>query len=137
MYMLDTNILIYAIRKPCGPVTERIIHEAAEGRVCISAVTYGELEVGILKSRNPLQNRRAVNAALAGIPVLSYDTFAAGCYAQIRAKLEREGIPVDDPDMMIGGHSVAAGCILVTNNIKHFERMGIPLENWVESTGDR
>ena len=131
MFMLDTNILIYAIKHPLSPVTDRIISEAANGQVCISAITYGELEVGILKSRFPEKNRLAVEAALAGIPVLSYDSLAAGFYARIRAKLEQAGIRVDDPDMMIGGHAASVGCILVTNHMKHFSRMGIALANWV------
>ena len=85
MYMLDTNILIYAIRHPQDQVTERIISEAVNGQVCISAITYGELEIGILKSRNPGKNRLAVEAILAGISVFSYDSCAAAFYAQIRA----------------------------------------------------
>lgn len=133
MYMLDTNILIYAIRHPQHQVTERIILEAVNGQVCISAITYGELEIGILKSRNPGKNRLAVEAILAGIPVLSYDSCAAAFYAQIRAMLERAGQRVDDPDMMIGGHAASVNCILVTNNTQHFARMGIALEDWLQN----
>ena len=33
MYMLDTNILIYAIRHPRDQVMERIISEAVNGQV--------------------------------------------------------------------------------------------------------
>ena len=131
MYMLDTNILIYAIRHPLNEVTDRIISEALNGQVCISAITFGELEIGILKSRFPERNRHAVEAALAGVPVLSYDCSAAAYYAQIRATLEQAGIRVDDPYLMIGGHAEAANCILVTNNTKHFSRMGIKLEDWI------
>lgn len=132
MYMLDTNILIFAIRHPESPVVDRIIRFATEGEVCISAVTYGELEVGILKSASPEKSRRAVEAVLSGIPTLSYDQLASACYAQIRTNLERAGTPVDDPDVMIAGNAVAAGCVLVTDNRKHFERMGILYEDWID-----
>ena len=134
MYMLDTNILIHAIRNPLSPVTDRIIALAAAGEVCVSAVTCGELVVGVLKSRNPEKNQKALEAALAGIPVLSYDSHAACCYAQIRARLEQQGIPVGDADMMIGGHAASVSCILVTNNRKHFDRMGIPVEDWLRDS---
>ena len=50
LYMLDTNILIYAIKHPLSSVVDRIVDLAVQGKLCISAVTYGELEVGILKS---------------------------------------------------------------------------------------
>ncbi len=33
---------------------------------------------------------------------------------------------------MIAGHALAAGCVLVTNNAREFERVeGLILENWV------
>ena len=133
MYMLDTNILIYAIRHPMNQVTDRIISEAVNGHACISAITYGELEIGILKSRDPSQNRLAVQAILSGIPVLSYDSRAAAFYAKIRAMLEQTGQWVDDPDMMIGGHAASVNCILVTNNTQHFARMGIELDDWLQN----
>lgn len=36
--------------------------------------------------------------------------------------------------MMIAAHALATGCILVTNNTHHFERLVPPLqlENWTE-----
>ncbi len=132
MYMLDTNILIYAIRHPLSPVVDRIIRLATDGEVCISSVTYGELEVGVLKSTWPEKSRKALNAVLAGIPTQAYDQFSAVCYAQLKAKLERAGTPIADPDLMIGGNAVATGCVLVTNNKKHFEIFGIPFEDWLE-----
>ena len=132
MYMLDTNILIFAIKHPTGVIVDRIIEHAVRGELCISSVTYGELEIGILKSRWPEKSRRAVESVLAGIPILSYDQQAACCYAWIKTRLEKEGIPVGDPDMMIGGHASASGCILVTHNRRHFDRMNLPLEDWLE-----
>ena len=132
MYMLDTNILIFALRHPNSPVVDRMIHFAMEGTLCISAVTYGELEVGIMKSSSPEKSRRALEAILAGIPTISYDQDAAACYAQLRAKLEKRGMPVDDPDLMIAGNALATGCTLVTNNRKHFDRMEIYVEDWLE-----
>ena len=131
LYMLDTNILIYAIKHPLSSMVDRIVDLAVQGKLCISAVTYGELEVGILKSAWQEKSRKAVEAILSGIPTLAYDQLAACWYAKLKTKLEREGTPVGDPDLMIGGHAAAAGCILVTNNVKHFERMGIAFEDWL------
>ena len=130
--MLDTSLLIYAIKHPLSAVVDRIIDRAVRGELCISAVTYGELEVGVLKSAWPEKSRKAVEAVLSGIPTLAYDQLAACWYAKLKTKLEREGTPVDDPDLMIGGHAASSGCILVTNNLRHFGRMGIPLEDWLD-----
>ena len=132
MYMLDTNILIFAIKHPESDVVDRIIQNAKAGNICISSVTYGELEVGILKSRQPEKNRKAVESVLSGIPTIAYDRFAAADYARLRTMLERAGTPLDDPDLMIGGCALASECILVTNNRRHFERMGIQIEDWLD-----
>ena len=50
-----------------------------------------------------------------------------------RAMLEQTGQRVDDPDMMIGGHAASVNCILVTNNMQHFARMGIELDDWLQN----
>ena len=55
-YMLDTNAIIAAARHPDWPIREKLL--AHLGRdVCVSAVTYAELEYGIRKSSRPEQNR--------------------------------------------------------------------------------
>lgn len=49
MYMLDTNILIYAIKKNPKKVIDNISkHEPKE--ICISSITYAELVYGVEKS---------------------------------------------------------------------------------------
>ena len=71
---------------------------------------------------------------LADIEILPFDTGAAEGYGEIRAELERKGIPIGPLDMMIAGHAKSLGYTVVTNNIKEFDRIdGLRLENWVDS----
>ena len=52
--------------------------------------------------------------------------------ADIRDQLLRTGQPIGELDMMIAAHSLSAGAVLVTNNVRHYERIDAPLilENW-------
>ena len=52
--------------------------------------------------------------------------------ADIRHQLLSTGQPIGELDMMIAAHSLSAGAVLVTNNLRHYERIDAPLilENW-------
>jgi tRNA(fMet)-specific endonuclease VapC len=68
----------------------------------------------------------------ARLEVLPFAEKATAHYGQIRAQLERAGTPAGAHDMMIGGHARSEGLVLVTNNLREFERMnGLRLANWV------
>ncbi|SSI84012.1 putative DNA binding protein [Klebsiella pneumoniae] len=47
--------------------------------------------------------------------------------------LRLAGTPIGPNDTAIAGHAIAAGAILVTNNVREFERVpGLVLEDWVK-----
>lgn len=132
MYMLDTNILVYAMRHPNSSLCTRLIEHAAAD-ICISSITYAELELGVLRSSNPLKNRQALIATLAGVDIRDFGTGEAEAFARIKSELMRAGTVIEDMDMLIGAHALASGCTLVTNNTRHFERIeGLEIEDWVE-----
>lgn len=132
-YMLDTNICIYAIKnKP--PQVLRRLRENIEKGLCISAITLAELEHGVEKSAVPEKNAAALMQFLAILNVLPFDDLAAGEYGKICACLQRKGTPIGTMDMLIAGHARAEGLILVTNNVREFERVPeLTVENWAEA----
>ncbi len=131
LYMLDTDTASYAISGRSPEVRSRLAGVFRE-HLCISAVTRGELLFGVhrLPAEHPLQAR--VREFLAAFPALPWDSAAAARYAEVRYRRHRIGTPIGPLDMQIAGHAIAAGAILVTNNVRHFERIGPPLvlENW-------
>ena len=132
MYMLDTNIMIYAMRHPHDQIVERIITHAGID-ICISAITLAELELGILRSADPLKNRQALIAAISGVDILFFDNNAAAAYATIKNSLMRTGMLIEDMDILIAAHASSLGYTIVTDNVKHFSRInGLPVENWIE-----
>ena len=131
MYMLDTNILVYAIRHPGDAVNDLLAGHVAND-VCISAITYGELEYGVRKSANPERNRQALRQLLSGIPILSFDWLAAEHFGDIFADLERRGQRIGDRDMLIAAHARSLGYTLVTNNTREFTRVeGLYVLDWL------
>lgn len=131
-YLLDTNIVIYTLKNRPQQVKRRFQNH--QGRMCISAVTLGELVFGAEHSQQVERNLADIEAMVARLEVLPFDEKAAYQFGQIRAALYHAGQLIGPYDMMIAGHARASGLILVTNNVKEFERVpGLMLEDWSES----
>ena len=129
-YMLDTNICIYAIKNKPEQVLQRLHRNLHKG-LCISAITLGELEHGVEKSAYPAKNRVALLQFLAILDILPFDDLAAVEYGKICSYLQQQGTPIGTMDMLIAGHAKATGTILVTNNVREFERVpNLKIENW-------
>lgn len=133
MYLLDTNIIIYAIRHPDAPLNARL-REHLGRDLCISVITYAELEYGAAKSSRPEQNRLALQCFLAGIRVLDFGMAAAKHFGNIFAELERENMRIGDRDTLIAAHARSLGYTMVTHNTREFGRVpGLQVEDWLSA----
>ena len=131
-YLLDTNIVIYTMKNRPQQVKRRF--QQHHGQMGISAVTLGELVSGAERSQEVERNLADIEAMAARLDVVPFDNKAAYHFGQIRAALYRTGQPIVPYDMMIAGQARAIGLILVTNNVKEFERVqGLLLEDWSEA----
>lgn len=132
MYMLDTNICIYAIKNKPLQVLKQLQENYDKG-ICISAITLAELEHCAHKSSFPDKNRMALIRFLSILKILPFDDMAALEYGKICAFLQKNGTPVGTMDMLIAGHAKANNLILVTNNTREFMRIPeLAIENWAE-----
>ena len=131
-YLLDTNICIYLIKKKPVSVMTRF-DEHSIGDIGISSITVAELSYGVQKSQRRKQNQAALLQFMSPLVIAEFDTEAAFSYGQIRAELERRGIPIGSQDTLIAGHAASMDVTLVTNNEREFSRVpGLIVENWVE-----
>ncbi|MEY4516844.1 MAG: hypothetical protein RL180_1190 [Pseudomonadota bacterium] len=128
-YMLDTNIAIYVIKhKPIHVLNQFNRHA---NQMCLSMMSVSELLHGAEKSQFPEKTLQTVEDFISRLAILDYDYAAASQYGDIRAKLERKGTPIGVNDMHIAAHARSCGLILVTNNMREFERVeGLRIENW-------
>lgn len=132
-YMLDTNICVYLIKKKPESVLENLHSNMAYG-ITISAITLAELIHGVEASAYPEKNALALNQFLSIVDILPFDDEAAVEYGKICASLRRQGTPIGTMDMLIAAHARAKGLVIVTNNVREFQRVeGIGLENWANS----
>ena len=131
IFMLDTNIIIYAKNKNPDGVLEKLMHYSPSD-LCISVITMAELEYGACKSSRPEKNRAALLEFLSEIQVVPFSLEAAREYGVIRSSLEKQGTLIGGNDMLIAAHAKSLNLILVTNNQREFERInGLKLENLV------
>jgi tRNA(fMet)-specific endonuclease VapC len=86
----------------------------------------------VAESSRKEQNREALIEFLAPLEILSFDEKASRHYGEIRAFLEREGIPIGSLDLLIASHARSLMLPLVTNDTRAFKRIpGLQIENWV------
>ena len=131
-YMLDTNICIYAIKNKPEQVLEKLKENLSNG-ICISAITLAELQHGVEKSMNPEKNSMALLQFLSILDILPFDDLAAVEYGKICAYLQKRGTPIGTMDMLIAAHAKTEKLIIVTNNIREFEKVpDLKIQNWAE-----
>lgn len=134
IYLLDTNICVYLIKKKPIQVLDRFKAEAV-GTISVSSITVAELFFGVAKSQFPDRNELALQQFLLPLTIAPFDTQAAQIYGQIRAELERTGRPIGAMDMLIAAHAKSLNLTLVTNNEREFVRIpNLRIENWTEIT---
>jgi tRNA(fMet)-specific endonuclease VapC len=133
LHMLDTDMTSYII-KGRSPAIEEKLGALDPSLVSISVITRAELLYGLKRLPPSHRLHLAVRQFLRLVRILSWDADAADYYADIRHQLVTTGQPIGELDMMIAAHSLSSGAALVTNNVRHFERIEAPLTlvNWLE-----
>jgi tRNA(fMet)-specific endonuclease VapC len=128
-YLLDTNVISELVRRPQGPVTERIAR-VGEDTICTSIIVAAKLRYGARKAKSSRLADR-VHAVLSAIEVLPLDPPADRHYADIRDQLTRRGTPVGPNDLLIAAHALACDLTVVTRNTREFSRVpSLPVEDW-------
>ena len=130
MYLLDTNICIYAMKDRYSFLTKRLLTIHPD-QIFVSSVTVGELEYGAAKSRWGEQTRLRMQMFVSAFTVLPFSQSDAVVFGRIRAELAAMGTPIGPYDMMIAAQGVNRGLTVVTHNTAEFSRISsLSLEDW-------
>ena len=63
---------------------------------------------------------------------IPFDADCAEEFGRVRADLRRQGISVDDMDLLIGATALVYDLTVVTHNTRHFRQIpGLRLEDWL------
>jgi tRNA(fMet)-specific endonuclease VapC len=127
-YLLDTNAVIGLLKETASPIALRARTENPCDIGLSSIVAY-ELYYGAYKSQRQAANLRRLDAIrFEMLPFDKEDAIAAG---EVRATLGAVGSPIGPYDVLIAGQAKTRNLILVTGNIREFERVkDLRLENW-------
>ncbi|WP_275555759.1 type II toxin-antitoxin system VapC family toxin [Mixta sp. Marseille-Q2659] len=135
IYMLDTCICSFIMREQPEAVLKRLEQAVLRNhRIVISAITYSEMRFGATSPKASPRHIQLVDAFCARLDaILPWDRAAVDTTTDIRITLRLAGTPIGPNDTAIAGHAIAIDAVLVTNNVRKFERVpGLTLEDWVK-----
>ena len=133
MIVFDTDVISYVLRSapPAGLI--RRVAEIDPDEQATTSVTAGELVYGAWRSGRPDHFLAALEQRVwPHIRVLGFDLASAVIYGRLRADLERDGMPLAEPDLRIAAICLRHGATLATGNLRHFARVpGLRSEDWL------
>lgn len=128
-YLLETSTCIELLRG-----NDKVRQKCVEHNVfcCISAITAIELLYGAYNAPEKYREQELAKARM----LIDYYTIIGideipELFSSEKVRLEKAGNIIEDFDLMIGTTAVTENLIVVTHNIKHFNRIeGIEYVDW-------
>ena len=120
-YLIDSDILIYFL-KGRQEVVQRLSQIPIDD-LYISRINYSELIYGAYNSSKINQNLKVIEPFLDNFKVLEFTKASSLIFAKEKARLKKNGNIIADMDLMIASIAIENNCTLMSNNIKHFDRV--------------
>jgi len=135
-YLLDSSTVSLLLRAEGNPeVVEQLARaEAESAEFILCPVVAYEVRRGLEHrgSARQLADFRAIEDVWEWNDLQRADwLFAARLWAQRRA----EGRPSSDADLLIAAHAARLDAVVVTSNVRHFEGLGVEVEDWKAGVG--
>jgi len=134
MFMLDTNICIFIIKKKYEQLLEHLKKNRKAG-LFISSITLAELEFGIENAAQEynVRNRIALMEFLSIMEIKHFDDNAAKEYGILKKDLKNKNCLIGPLDMLIRAHAKSLNMTLVTNNTNEFQRIkNLSIIDWTK-----
>jgi len=130
-YLLDTDTLIFWLKG--NMKVEEMALSVGLAQLGYSVISHAELYFGAYNSEQVEKNLNAIEIVKQKLALVAFDADAARLFGKIKADLKQQGNIIMDADIMIAAITLANDLTLVTNNVKHFDRI-VPLkvENWTK-----
>jgi len=129
-YALDTNIISYYLKGNIQ-LQDKVDSEAENHNIVIPPFVYFEIKKWLMAvhSKSKLE---AFETFFKEHGIDNIDKEIVDMALSIYVKLRKDGITVDDGDLFIAAYCIRNDAILVTNNVKHFEKIdNVYVVNWV------
>ena len=129
-YLLDTNICIYLFKKRHHNL-ERM-NQVGWENCYISEITLAELYYGASNSGQKEMKMKEIHLLEEYLTILPIRPTIEK-YGDYKSVLRKQGLLIDDFDLLIGCTAVHNKLIMVPENIKHLSRIpNISIENWIQ-----
>lgn len=130
--LLDTNILS-ALRDPVRnrPVVDSVAAYSGQ-ELYLSSITIGEVAKGVAllapgRKRDSVARWLGEAERVFAPRILSVDTNTSKVWGELVARLQLAGRPLPGPDGLIAATALYHDLVLMTRNVKDFERTGVAL----------
>jgi len=133
MFLFDTDTITNIFKpRPSKPLLKRLGSLSADKQY-VSTITISEIVYGAYKSsRCAYHLKNLSEVLLPQVNIVEFDCKAAFVAGEVRAGLEKAGRPLSFTDIQIASIAMGHQLILITGNMKHFERIpGLKCENWL------
>jgi tRNA(fMet)-specific endonuclease VapC len=135
-YVLDTTTLSALMR--ANPSAIARLRGLLRTEVLLPQPAVAEVSYG-LRRMQPSRRRVALRARFDlfrhELRRVVWDDAVSAAFGDIKASLERRGERLEDFDVAIAAHAVAARATLVTSNVRHMRRVeGLLLQDWTAAT---
>ena len=129
---LDTNIITAFLKKDLRVVSRVSDYLESFDRLTINIISYYEILRGLEDLGNKEKLRKFEEFVQENEFIsIGKDTVIKA--AEIYAYLKKQGNLIEDAYILMASIAIVENLVLVTNNIKHFERIeSLTTENWME-----
>ncbi len=121
-YLIDTDWVVEALRGST-PARVRILELLPAG-IAISVISMAELFVGPYRSPHAEQAKAELLEYVGPFTLLPIDSATGEIFGRMKASLQLRGQPIGNFDTLIAATALQHGLTLLTNNRRHFERIG-------------
>lgn len=131
LYLLDSDCFIFLMRQDIQLQTKA--QQVGLGSIAISIITQAEVLFGAYNAANPAQNLAYTRSFVGQFQVIDLNEAIVDKYGEMRAAFKKSGQSLPNFDLLIGATAIIEQRVLVTSNLKHFNRMaqfGLVTENW-------
>lgn len=126
-YVVDSDVLIYFLKGDKKAINK--LSKIYPIELYTSRINYTELIYGAYNSTKVDKNLDVILPFLENFQILEFCKTSSIVFAKTKAKLKKSGNIIADMDLMIASIAMANGATLITNNLKHFERIeGLKVE---------
>ncbi len=130
MFLLDTNICIFLIKKKNQILLDKLKKNYNKG-IFISSLTLAELEFGIENSEHKEKNRFSLIEFLSIFEILPFEQSDTQAFGIIKADLKKSGNLIGSVDALLAAQAISRNLTFITNNTKEFKRIkNLKMEDW-------